>query len=138
MITDNCPRQNKNNAVLQLANVLVDTDTFEHVALSYLIKGYSKNYCNRSFNLMKLKYHESNVHAKKKSLKVLGINVHITLVNSDPTFFKYCKIYFDIINKKHLSRTIVKTYLFNIEMLNPTVVSTKNAANCKDTKIIDL
>jgi len=60
-IMDNCGGQNKNRMVLRLALLLVELGWYKEVNFSFLIAGHTKNSCDRLFNILKLKYRESDV-----------------------------------------------------------------------------
>jgi hypothetical protein len=53
-ILDNCSGQNKNQMVLRLANLLVELGMFKLVNFLFLVRGHTKNPCDRMFNILKL------------------------------------------------------------------------------------
>lgn len=50
---DNCSAQNKNKGVIKFCMWLVDAGYVKKVTLLFLIKGHTKNHCDKSFNLLK-------------------------------------------------------------------------------------
>ena len=50
---DNCSGQNKNKAVIKFCCWLVEANYATKVTLLFLIKGHTKNDCDREFNLLK-------------------------------------------------------------------------------------
>ena len=56
IIMDNCAGQNKNRMVICTAAYMMATGMFSKVNLIYLIKGHTKNMCDRMFNTMKRNY----------------------------------------------------------------------------------
>jgi hypothetical protein len=55
-ILDNCGGQNKNRMVLRLAIWLVKTGVFKKVNFIFLVRGHTKNPCDRMFNILKLHF----------------------------------------------------------------------------------
>ena len=84
---DNYPGQNKNNFVLWLANILVKKCLLKSIAFNFLVKGYTKNACNHSFNLMKKEYHLQNTHTKEQAIKQLGKHDNVTIINTTLSLF---------------------------------------------------
>jgi hypothetical protein len=62
IVMDNCGGQNKNRMVLRLALYLVEAGYFEIVNLIFLVRGHTKNPCDRMFNTLKKDYHRSNCY----------------------------------------------------------------------------
>ena len=58
---DNCPGQNKNSMVIRLAMYLVECNHFKSVTICFLVRGHTKNLCDRLFNLLKAKYRKDDV-----------------------------------------------------------------------------
>ena len=56
VIADNCGGQNKNEEVLRLHLWLVEAEIFTLVRIIFFVKGYTKNDCDRLFNLLKQEY----------------------------------------------------------------------------------
>jgi len=61
IVMDNCGGQNKNCMVLQLALLFVELGWYKKVNFIFLIAGHTQNSCDRLFNILKLKYQESDV-----------------------------------------------------------------------------
>ncbi|OWZ10492.1 LOW QUALITY PROTEIN: hypothetical protein PHMEG_00016659 [Phytophthora megakarya] len=53
---DNCGGQVKNNHVLQFLLCLVHTGSLKGATLSFLVKGHTKNQCDRHFGYIKRHY----------------------------------------------------------------------------------
>ena len=51
--SDSCSSQNKNKAVIRFCYWLVKANCMTKVTLLFLIKGHTKCYCGREFNLLK-------------------------------------------------------------------------------------
>lgn len=61
-IFDNCGGQNKNRMVLRFLFFLVKLRVATVARAAFLIRGHTKNDCDRLFNLMKKKYRKSNIY----------------------------------------------------------------------------
>ena len=58
---DNCTGQNKNKAMIKFCTWLVEAGYVEKVTLLFLIKGHTKNDCDRHFNELKMGTHNKNI-----------------------------------------------------------------------------
>ena len=65
VIMDNCGGQNKNGTVLKMAAYFVERGCFNRVNLIFLVKGHTKNDCDRMFNRLKIRWLKSNVYTFK-------------------------------------------------------------------------
>jgi hypothetical protein len=63
IVMDNCGGQNKNRMVLRTALFLVEFGYLSMVLLLFLVRGHTKNNCDRLFNLLKNHFHEQNVYS---------------------------------------------------------------------------
>ena len=61
IIADNCGDQNKNKHVVRFLMWMVEMEYFAKITLFFLIKGHTKNVCDRMFNLLKLGYHRKDI-----------------------------------------------------------------------------
>ena len=84
---DNCPGQNKNGMVIRLAMLLVELSYFKKVIISFLVRGHTKNACDRLFNLMKKAYRKQNVFSYKQMLDLMK-TTHCTVMPSEESDFK--------------------------------------------------
>jgi hypothetical protein len=83
IVMDNCSGQNKNNHVLRLALLLVERNHFQEVEFIFYVHGHTKNVCDRMFNLLKKRYHNSQVFSAEKLTNLPNAidNVHYKHVN---------------------------------------------------------
>ena len=72
IVMDNCRGQNKNRMVIRLLFVLISRKVCFRARLIFLIKGHTKNDCDRMFNLMKKEYRNSNCYTPKQLLEFVG------------------------------------------------------------------
>jgi hypothetical protein len=90
IIMDNCSGQNKNNHVLRLALLLVEMQHFKEVEFIFYVREHTKNVCNRMFNLLKKRYHGSQIFSITKLTELLNEIDKVTYVHvSSTVFFNY-------------------------------------------------
>ena len=78
IIADNCGGQNKNKHVVRFLMWLVEMHYFPEINLFFLVKGHTKNACDRLFNLVKLDYHKQNTFIMEELLECLNKNEFVT------------------------------------------------------------
>ena len=61
IIANNCGGQNKNKHVVWFLMWLVEAGHFPKATLLFLVKGHTKNVCDRLFNLVKLNYSKKDI-----------------------------------------------------------------------------
>jgi hypothetical protein len=85
IVMDNSSGQNKNGHVLRLALLLVELSFFKQVEFIFYIRGHTKNVCNHMFNLLKQKYHCSQINSTERLSTLLNEidNVEYTHVTSE-------------------------------------------------------
>ena len=71
LVMDNCGGQNKNRHVLRLLNVIVLRKLAVRVNAIFLVKGHTKNPCDRMFNILKLKTKKANLYTPTTLLAAL-------------------------------------------------------------------
>lgn len=89
LVFDNCPGQNKNNHVIRLAPFLVEQGLFEVVNIIFLVVGHTKNTCDRLFNVLKLKYRNTNVYVEKQMHDLLSSDVVTVLQSKSADFYDF-------------------------------------------------
>jgi hypothetical protein len=81
-IMDNCAGQNKNRMVIRLLFVLVKLKLCFKATMVFLVKGHTKNDCDRMFNLMKQAYRKTNCYTPKQLMEfVAQSNEDVELVD---------------------------------------------------------
>jgi hypothetical protein len=71
-VMDNCGGQNKNWMVLRLLFVLVKLKLCFKARMIFLVKGHTKNDCDRMFNLMKKEYRNTNCYTPKQLFEFIN------------------------------------------------------------------
>ena len=69
---DNCGGQNKNRMVFRLLVLLVKRKVAVRASAIFLVRGHTKNDCDRIFNLMKREYRNSNTYTPKQMYLALN------------------------------------------------------------------
>ena len=85
IIADNCGGQNKNKHVVRFLMWLVEMGFFPQVRLFFLVKGHTKNACDRMFNLVKLGYHKRNTYTYNQLYDCINENEFINTFKVDKT-----------------------------------------------------
>ena len=73
--------------VIRLALYLVEMNFFESVIICFLVKGHTKNTCDRLFNKLKEKYRKRNVFTFDQMIALMN-NEYCTVLKSSVTDFK--------------------------------------------------
>jgi hypothetical protein len=82
IVMDNCAGQNKNRMVIRLLFVLVRLKLCFRAQMLFLVKGHTKNDCDRMFNLMKQRYRKTNCYTPKELMQfVAESNEDVELVD---------------------------------------------------------
>ena len=87
VVADNCNGQNKNSIVLRYLMWLVERQIFPKVTLLFLVKGHTKNSCDRLFNCMKLDYNRQNTYTHHELVQCLNQNKKVSVVSMTPSDF---------------------------------------------------
>ena len=86
---DNCPGQNKNGMVIRLAMLLVEMSYFKKVIICFLVRGHTKNSCDRLFNLMKRNYRKRNVFSYNDLMELMKTRQCTVLPSEEKDFQDY-------------------------------------------------
>ena len=93
IVMDNCGGQNKNGTVLKMAAYFVEHGWFKSVNMIFLVKGHTKNDCDRMFNLLKMKWHKSNVFTFKDALEILGTVDNVMTIDASNIHIDYTALF---------------------------------------------
>lgn len=119
---DNCPGQNKNRMVIRFFMYLVERGFFLKVNLIFLVKGHTKNICDRTFNLLKLEYHNKNIYSTEELMEVLDTHDQVTAIKVDETDFNEWDSIFDELYSRPSGFT-EKPHIFSFSHDTPGSVS---------------
>ena len=134
IVMDNCGGQNKNGTVLKMAAYFVERGWFKSVNMIFLVKGHTKNDCDRMFNLLKVKWHKSNIYTFKDALDILGTVDNVTTIDASNIHIDYATI-FNRWYKQPVSGSIQKNHLFSFskDTIKDCVMTTKRSFNAAVT-----
>ena len=134
IIMDNCAGQNKNRMVIRTAAYIMEAGMFSKVNLIFLIKGHTKNMCDRMFNTMKRNYARRNVYTKEETYRILDLEDSVEVVPAGGKFMDWDSE-FDQIYKRPKSGTISKNHYFSFEYyhIDDMLLTTKVSYNSNIT-----
>ena len=112
IVMDNCGGQNKNGTVLKMGAYFVEQGLFKKVNYIFLIKGHTKNACDRMFNMLKIKWHKSNVYSMEQAIEVLNTAENVTAIEAGHIHIDYASL-FDRWYKQPASGSIQKNHIFS-------------------------
>jgi len=89
LICDNCSAQNKNKTIIRYLMWLIESGFVTNkIILLFLVKGHTKNLCDRMFNLLKEHYRPRNIYTADQLDVCLNSNPHCTAYRFTPDRFK--------------------------------------------------
>ncbi len=107
-----------------MASSLLDR-FFNKVEFIFYLRGHTKNVCDRLFNLLKLRYHKSNVYTMEILVEVLNMMDDITFTHApSDVFYNFDKM-LDIFYKNFKPGTIQKNHYFVVDSSEPTTMLSK-------------
>ena len=135
IIMDNCGGQNKNGVLLKLGSYLVEIGWFREINFIFLIKGHTKNECDRMFNLLKISWRKSNIYCFSQALEVLNSVDDVTAIDASCNYHHDYDKTFKAFYKQPVSGTIQKNHIFSFKKdnMNNVIMFTKRSANAKVT-----
>lgn len=83
-VFDNCTGQNKNRYVLRMLFFMVQRRVAKVARCVFLVRGHTKNECDRMFNAMKHEYRKINVYTPADLFKALDKHEQCTAVPVQP------------------------------------------------------
>jgi len=101
-VFDNCGGQNKNRMVLRLPNLMVKRGICKTARCIFLVRGHTKNDCDRLFNLMKQDYRISNIYNLEELIGAVGKHPDVspeTVLEGD-----FCN--FDSMEDKYMAKPL--------------------------------
>ena len=87
IVMDNCGGQNKNRMVVRFLMMLTEIGFFKTCRMVFLVRGHTKNPCDRTFALLKKNFHYKNIYTKKQVYDNLNSNEHVEAVHVDSSVF---------------------------------------------------
>jgi hypothetical protein len=114
IVMDNCGGQNKNNMVLRMLILLVKLGVCKVARAIFLVRGHTKNDCDRLFNLMKQIYRKSDCFNEEELMHAVGSHDDVTpvgVVNGE--FFDFNRVE-DTYMKKLVSE-VNQNHIFEVD-----------------------
>ena len=108
IIMDNCGGQNKNRMVMRLLHVIVLRKIASKVNAIFLVKGHTKNPCDRKFNELKKDTRDDNIYTPPMLFEALNKQHMVTAQDFD-RFFDW-----DAWQSKFMRPTIPKIKSFHV------------------------
>jgi hypothetical protein len=135
-IMDNCSGQNKNGHVLRLALLLVELGYFKKVEFIFYVRGHTKNLCDRMFNLLKKRYHPSQIYSKEALSDLLNAldNINYYQVTSE-VFFDYNALLSQFY-KPFPGGSIKQNHFFWVDERNATTMCSVTHHNDEDSDVV--
>jgi hypothetical protein len=88
LVFDNCAGQNKNRMVYRMLFFMVKLKVCRIAREIFLIKGHTKNDCDRMFNLMKFDYRKVNCFTPQELISIVNKHPQVNAVPMNPAEFK--------------------------------------------------
>jgi hypothetical protein len=88
LVFDNCAGQNKNRMVYRMLFFMVKLKLCRVAREIFLIKGHTKNDCDRMFNLMKYDYRKVNCYNPQELLTIVNRHPQVNAVPMNSADFK--------------------------------------------------
>jgi hypothetical protein len=79
-VFDNCAGQNKNRMVMRFLFFLVKLKIARTARAIFLVKGHTKNDCDRMFNLMKYDYRKTNCYTPPELIELVNQHPQVTAI----------------------------------------------------------
>ena len=97
--------------VIRLGCYLVEKGWFKSVNLIYLVKGHTKNHCDRFFNLLKNNWRKRNCFCFNDAMDLMSNEEKYELKRAKNLFFDY-DLLFDSFYKRPESGTVSSNHIF--------------------------
>jgi hypothetical protein len=113
LVFDNCAGQNKNRMVYRMLFFMVKLKVCRVARAIFLIKGHTKNDCDRMFNLMKFDYRKVNCYSPIELIQIVNRHPQVTAVPMNPAEFKD----WDTLENKMIDKMdgVKKNHIFTVD-----------------------
>ena len=118
---DNCGGHNKNRMVLRFGMYLAECQYFQDVNFSFLVRGHTKQNCDRCFNKMKKDYHFSNVFTYEQLVECLS-GIDRTIHEVQDGDFEDWDSFLNEFYENMPSGHVRCNHIFSVSSANPTVM----------------
>jgi hypothetical protein len=113
LVFDNCAGQNKNRMVTRLLFFLVKLKICRTVRAIFLVKGHTKNDCDRMFNLMKYDYWKVNCYTPSQLIDIVNRHPQVNALAVQPSNF----LDWESLQNKMIAKAdgILKNHIFTMK-----------------------
>jgi hypothetical protein len=115
-IMDNCGGQNKNRHVLRLLHFIVKRRIAKKANTIFLVRGHTKNACDRLFNSMKKQYRKVNSFNPEDLLNSIKGNEKVDPFMVDDDVFKDWDKLEDVLVRKLPGGNTTKNHIFTVDI----------------------
>ena len=88
LVFDNCTGQNKNRMVLRLLFFIAKLGVARKVSAIFLVKGHTKNDCDRLYNLLKALYRRHDVFTPAELMELINSHPQVNALAMETDDFK--------------------------------------------------
>eukprot|EP00978_Attheya_sp_CCMP212_P020732 scaffold59674_cov28-Attheya_sp.AAC.1 len=111
IVLDNCGGQNKNRMLFRMLFFMVKRGLCHVARAVFLIRGHTKNDCDRMFNLLKTDYRKKNIYTPSDLYQCIDAREDITAIKPDG-FYDW-----DFVQDRYLQapQNIKKNHIFTVD-----------------------
>jgi hypothetical protein len=88
LVFENCAGQNKNRMVTRMLFFMVKLKVYRTARAIFLVKGHTKNDCDRMFNLLKYDYRKVNCYTPNELIALINKHPQVTAFPVEPGEFQ--------------------------------------------------
>lgn len=122
LAADNCSGQNKNKTLIRFCNYLREVGFATDVTLLFLVKGHTKNLCDRMFNLVKHVYHDKNIYSTEELDMYLSQHPQVDVLRVPPHRFRQFEEWFhNFYVSPKIGTSKHHVYMFHAMETSPTI-----------------
>ena len=119
-VFDNCTGQNKNRMVLRLLYFMIRMKVCRVARCLFLVRGHTKNECDRMFNAMKNKYRRINVYTPTDLFEALNTHQDVNAIPVQEGEFRDWATLQDEYMRK--IDNVKKNHIFEVNDLDPNTM----------------
>jgi hypothetical protein len=121
-VFDNCGGQNKNKMVLRQLLYLVHMGYAKAVNAIFLVRGHTKNPCDRMFNLLKKAYRKANCYTPVQLMDILNSQDQCEAVECEQEHFRDWEKLQNCFFRPMPSGNVKSNHIFSVSDDNPDVM----------------
>ena len=126
LVMDNCGGQNKNRMVIRLFLALTEIGFFNHCELLFLVRGHTKNTCDRMFTFLKKTFHYSNIYTHEQVHSNFNQSDYVTAERATTDYFFDMDSFLDNYYKNLESGSVNRSHVFIMNHTQPGVIILKD------------